>query len=164
MTKKPNWLPPLVLLQDYNGNWERYLDSLYDFFKKDFVDNRPSYRGVRLALKRHPVIEGKEATFWHLISEGRTEEGRVPDIRRCERIRWPRPIIEKGSEPPLKIWENERRGERRICLWLEACEYLVILAERSGYLLLWTAYLATLPHQKRKLQKEYEAFKAGTVP
>ncbi|MNH30689.1 hypothetical protein D3C79_909980 [compost metagenome] len=44
----------------------------------------------RLGLKRHPVIQGKEATFWHMISEGNDEAERLPDLRRCERIRWPR--------------------------------------------------------------------------
>jgi hypothetical protein len=159
-----DWLPPLVLLADYQGNWDKYLDAVYACFKQDFIDNHPAFQERRLQLKRHPVEQGKEATFWHLISEGMIEEDRTPDLRRCERIRWPRPVIEKGTEPPLKIWANKRRGENRICLWLEEDEYLVILSERSGYLLLWTAYLATFPHQKRKLQKEYEAFKAGTAP
>ena len=118
-----------------------------------------------MALKRHPVIQGKEATFWHLISEGGNEADRLPDLRRCERIRWPRPIIENAAEPVIKIWENERKGERRICLWFDNEDYLVILARRSDYVLLWTAYLVTLPHQKRKLQQEYEAYKkAGAAP
>jgi hypothetical protein len=30
-----------------------------------------------------------------MIQEGRTEDERTPDLRRCERIRWPRPIIER---------------------------------------------------------------------
>lgn len=38
------------------------------------------------------MADGKEATFWHMIQEGRIEEDRTPDIRRCERIRWPKPI------------------------------------------------------------------------
>jgi hypothetical protein len=100
-----------------------------------------------------------------LISEGSGEADRIPDIRRCERIRWPRPIIDNGNEPVVKIWENERKGEKRICLWLENQDYLVILAKRSNYILPWTAYMVTKPHQKRKLQQEYEAFKkAGAAP
>lgn len=164
MTSLPDWLPPLVLLQSYDGDWDRYLDAIYAFFKQDFVNSQPSYRGVKLQLKRHPVIQNKEATFWHLISEGKTEVDRVPDLRRCERIRWPRPIIEQNNDILVKIWVNERSGEKRICLWLEEWEYLVVLAQRTGYLLLWTAYLVTQPHQKRKLQREYDAFKAGTAP
>lgn len=89
----------------------------------------------------------------------------MPDLRRCERIRWPRPIVENGVEPSIKIWENERKGDRRICLWLEQQEYLVILSSRNNYILPWTAYMVTAEHHKRKLQKEYDAFKkAGAAP
>jgi hypothetical protein len=152
----PDWLPPLVLLTTYSGNWTRYLNVLYIFFKQDFVDSRPTFRGTSLGLKRCPVIDGKEATFWHLISEGEVEADRFPDLRRCERIRWPRPIIEQCDEKSVKVWWNERRGESRICLWVEEAEYLVVLAERKGYVLLWTAFPVTEPHRKRKLQQEYE--------
>ena len=70
MSIHPDWLPPLVALDDYGGDWERYLKAIYAYFKADFLDNKPFYQGVKMALKRHPVIQGKEATFWHLISEG----------------------------------------------------------------------------------------------
>jgi hypothetical protein len=159
VTNTVQWLPPLVQLADYEGDWNSYLQAIYTFFEQDFVKNCPSFHGMKMQLKRQPVIEGKEATFWHIISEGKEEKDRIPDFRRCERIRWPRPLIENGKEPPLKIWSNVRKGEERICLWLEEAEYLVVLAKRSGYILLWTAYTTPQPHQKRKLQIEYEAFK-----
>jgi hypothetical protein len=153
-----DWLPELVLLESVKGNWENYLEAIYDCFKQDFIDNRPVFEGKKLALKRHPLSLGKEATFWHLISEGRTEEERVPDMRRCERIRWPKPIIENSRDTVIKCWKNVRRGKTRICLWLEQHDYLLVLAERKGYLLLWTGYLVIKHHQKRKLQKEYEKY------
>jgi hypothetical protein len=79
-------------------------------------------------------------------------------MRRCERIRWPRPIIENNDKPEIKIWRNERKGGQRICLWFENENYLVILADRSTYILPWTAYLVEQPHRQRKLQKEYEEY------
>lgn len=158
MSSKPSWLPDIVLLEKYNGDWEKYLEIIYSYFVRDFVKSKPKYRGIKLALKKHPIIKGKEATFWHLISSGRKEEDRVPDLRRCERIRWPKPIIEHYGDKALKIWQNRRKNDTRILIWLEEEEYLVVLTERKGYLLLWTAYLVTQPHQKRKLQKEYEDY------
>ncbi len=155
---QPSWLPPLVTLEMYGGDWSRYFEEIYNCFRLDFVYYKPSFRGTRLALKRHPVIEGKEATFWHLISEGQSEADRRPDLRRCERICWPRPIIENCDGSLVKVWENLRGSEKRILLWLEEQEYLAVLAERSGYILLWTAYTVTQTHQKKKLQKQYEAF------
>ncbi len=160
MNPKPAWLPSLVLFSDYEGNWRKYVDALHTFFKGDFVDNQPKFRDQKVVLKRYPMSQGKEATFWHLVSEGEVEDDRLPGMRRCERIRWPRPIIEHSNETVVKVWKNERKGETRVCLWLEKQEYLVILAERKGYVVLWTAYTVTREHRKRKLQREYEANKS----
>ena len=114
-------------------------------------------------MKKNPLSQGKEATFWHLISEGADEENRLPVVERCARIRWPKPVIEHVEEVVIKAWENERRGETRICLWLESQEYLVILARRKRYVLLWTAYPVTENHRKAKLQKEYEIYKTANA-
>lgn len=65
----PAWLPALVLLRDC-GNWDSYIDVLYMYFKRDFVQEQPVHCGKKLALKRHPLVDGREATFWHLITEG----------------------------------------------------------------------------------------------
>jgi len=156
--EKPSWLPGLVLFKDHGGDWHCYLDALYDFFKKDFIDSKPTFEGRRVGLKRHPESQGKEATFWHMISEGNTESDRLPDMRRCERIRWPRPIIEHSRESVVKVWKNIRGREIRICLWLESLEYLLVLADRKDYVLPWTAYMVDKPHRRQKLQKEYEEY------
>ncbi len=158
MSSTPQWLPNLILLEEFGGVWEEYLQAIYQIFYNDFVKSTPSYRGIKLALKKHPTIDGKEATFWHLISKGNEEQERIPDLRRCERIRWPKPIIAHDKDPVLKVWQNRRNRDTRILLWLEEEEYLVILTERKGYLLLWTAYMVKQTHQKRKLQKEYEGY------
>lgn len=158
MNQKPKWLPPLVLLGDYDGDWNAYLEVIYRYFTQDFVVSKPVFRGKRLGLKRHPLSQGKEATFWHMIQQGDREADRIPDIRRCERIRWPKPIIEHDGDEAIKVWSNRRRGEQRICLWFEQENYLVILSDRGSFVLPWTAYLVEQPHQKRKLQKEYEEY------
>lgn len=161
MSDTPGWLPPLVLFGAYGGDWDAYLTAIYAYFKQDFVDSKPTFDGRRLGLKRYPLTHGKEATFWHMIQEGRIESDRTPDFRRCERIRWPRPIIEHANEPIVKVWRNQRRGEKRVCVWLEEEDYLVILADRGDYILPWTAYLVEQPHRKRKLLKEYEDHQHG---
>src|SRR5690606_25436480 len=153
----PEWLPSLVLLKDSKGDWQEYLNVLYEIFKSDFINSKCQYRGIKIAIKKHPQIDNKEATFWHLISEGKEEDERTPDLRRCERIRWPKPIIEKVPDKEIKVWQNKRGGETRLCIWLENAEYLVVLVERKNYLLLWTAYTVTKNHRKRKWQKEYES-------
>jgi len=155
-----SWLPGLLPLSDFGGNWPRYQEALYESFRRDFMGDL-LYRGLRVGMKKHPLIEGKEATFWHFISEGSVEADRLPDLRRCERIKWPRAIIENAESPEVLEWDNERRGERRTCLWVQEVDYLVVLAVREAYVLPWTAYLVTQPHQKRRLEKEYRVSLKG---
>jgi len=150
-----NWLPPLLLLEDFGGNWERYFAAVYAVFAADFVDNKPTYQGKRLVLKRHPEYDGKSATFWHMISTGTNEAERIPDIRRCERMRWPKPIIENVQSPDVKVWTEKRGSNNRVHLWCEEEGYLVVLDDRIDYLLPWTAYFVEQQHERNKLNKRW---------
>ena len=151
------WLPALVLLSDC-GDWNTFINVLYMYFKKDFVETKPVHCGTRLGLKRYPLVDGREATFWHLITEGPDEKTRNPDERRCERIRWPKPAIERVPCAELRCWENCRKRERRIVIAFDDYSYVVILAERNGYLLPWSAYPVEREHRRRKLRQECEEY------
>ena len=159
----PSWLPSLVLLTDYGGNWDDYLKAVHKFFRADFVASRPNYRDQPVKIKSMPYDDNKEATFWHLVSEGKREEERTPDFRRCERIRWPRPVIENCDISGIKVWENERRGKISICIWFDDIDYLVVLGKRKGYVLLVTAYPVTYKNRKEDLEKEYEEYMANAA-
>jgi len=152
------WLPDLLLNEGYE-NIDLYLEDVYAAFRADFIQRKPSFKGTRLGLKRYPLQKGKEATFWHMTTSGDIENDRVLDVDRCERIRWPSPIIEHDTSPVLKIWENRRNRETRILIFCEEESYLVVLTKRKDYILPWTAYIVEKPHRKRKLLKEYEAYK-----
>lgn len=60
MSTLPNWLPPLVEMSAYGGDWPRYEAALYEFFRADFIASAPQFQGKRVGLKRHPMIQGKE--------------------------------------------------------------------------------------------------------
>lgn len=160
---KPGWLPDLVFAESYGGYNNHYLEIIYEYFKQDFIETKPVFRGISLKLKRYPLYKDKEATFWHIISSGEDEDDRNIDIKRCERIRWPKPIIEHSDENEIKVWENKRKSETRILIWFEEIEYLVILAKREGYILFWTSYPVTIFHNKQKLIKEYMAYKKANA-
>jgi hypothetical protein len=154
------------LFQDPTGRYKRIAHIRAPAIRAD-ADSCPKNRGFTsplTRLKRHPLLAGKEATFWHLTSEGRVENERPPDFRRCERIAWVAAIITNADDPAVKMWENERNGERRVLLWLETHEYLVVLAVRKGYTLPWTAYPVPHEHTKRKLRAEYETYKKLEPP
>jgi hypothetical protein len=76
------------------------------------------------------------------------------DLRHRE-IGWPRAIIDNASDPAVLVWENVRRSDRRVCLWLPAADYLVVLAKRQTYTLFWTAYPTDREHTRSKLRREY---------
>ena len=153
----PAWLPALIGLNQFGGNWDQYLDAIYARFRTDFVGVAIQYEGKTVGLKRHPVERGREATFWHLTSEGKTEADRVPDLRRCERIGWPRAILDNCQDPCLKSWVEDVRGDSRIHILCEDAQYLFVLSDRGHYVLPWTAFHIDQPHRLRRLIKRWEA-------
>lgn len=152
-------LPEIIELSDFNGDWPSYINEVYRVFKRDFIIEKCRFRGNQLRMKKHPVMDGKEYTFYHMTHSGNDEKNRQPDLRRCERIAWAKPCIEKCDAWKLKIWEQERKGDKRICIWLELDgepDYFIVLNVRKGYLIPWTAFVIEYNHQRRKKQKEYE--------
>jgi hypothetical protein len=152
----PDWLPPLVHLEDFGGDWARYEEAIYRCFVEDFVDLQPHLGGKPVKLKAGAPLAGKHYTFWHLISEGPQEDEQVPDPRRCERIRWPRAMIEAADSGKILRWPTQRRGKQRLLLALPDFSYLVVLSAHRSYYVLWTAYPVERSHRQRKLQADYK--------
>jgi hypothetical protein len=163
MTKELT-LPQLITLEHFNGNFHDFYEEVYLIFRKDFVNTIPNYRGKKLRLKKHPYIDGKEYTFYHFTHDGDIEKERLPNLRRMERIGYPRPIIENSEHNDLKVWKNKRGNNERILIFHEKEEYLVVLEDRHEYILPWTAYLVDKKHTKRKLLAEYESYKNQNRP
>jgi hypothetical protein len=155
MSASPHWLPAQFEFSRF-GEWSPFEAAIYSRFCTDFLDARSPvlFRGRQVVIKKHPQIDGREAAFWHCISEGQSgEQCRNPDFERCARIPWLRPCIEHADE--LKVWVEKRNGDNRIHIWLESEGYLVILAERKGYLLLWTAFHVRHNHERVKYERRY---------
>ena len=152
-------LPELILFNDFDGDWSRYEEFLYTIFQRDIVQHDLCFRGSRITARRNPEHERKWAGFWHLISEGRVEDDRLPDLRRCERLTWVRWIIENADNcTNIDVWQNQRGRETNTLLWLEE-KYLVVLSARSESFLLKTAYCTERGHRIRKLRKERDRAK-----
>lgn len=152
-------LPELILLEHFKGDPVKFIDAVYEVFERDFIKHKPKFRGEELRLKRHPVFQERAYTFYHMTHTGEDEQNRIVDLRRCERMPWARPCIEECDHWQLKVWPQKRKNHNRICIWLEQDEepdYIVILDVRDRFKLLWTAFVAQYPHEKRKKKKEYE--------
>lgn len=145
-------------LKHFGGDWVAYEADIYSIFVAELANGALQYEGLRVGCRRHPETEGKWASFWHLVQEGRVEEERLPDLRRCERIRWVRWVIENAqAHADIDVWQNKRGSEVNALLWYRE-EYIVILGERRGYWLLRTAYCTDQNGRVAKLRKERDAF------
>ena len=156
--------PELILLNDFEGDFSTFFTTVYEIFKQDFISSNPTFNGLRVSAQKHPEVDGIHRTFYHITHEGEDEQNRIPDISRMERIKFPKFIIENEAHPTVMVWENNRGKDKRVLLFNEHENYLVVLTERAGYYLFWTAYMVTQPHRRRKLLQEYEAYiKAKTA-
>lgn len=166
------WLPNLIYLNDFNGNWKEYEEFIYKIFKVDFIDSRPYFLSKPVNIRKHPQIFNKEQAFFHITSVDTSKLGtdpndRIPDLRRCERIKWPRKIIENytcedicNSCNKIKIWHVPYKMYKRVHLLFEDYKFLIIIEEREYYNLLISAFYIEHSHTLRKKLKEYEKYRA----
>ncbi|MDD4494889.1 MAG: hypothetical protein PHV32_11205 [Eubacteriales bacterium] len=161
------WLPDLVEFNSYGGNWGKYEDAIYRVFKKDFIDSKPNFEGKQVNIRRQPMVNDKEEAFIHVTHQDYNKDGeRLPDMRRCERIRWVRSFIEEYNCDSskcidcdgVKVWEEDapRGTGKRVQLLLQEERYMVVLERRSTYCLLITAFYFEHDHALRKKLEHYE--------
>jgi hypothetical protein len=158
MCDRPAWLPEELHYNDYDGDWDRFLADVYAVFVRDFKQSKPSYQSFPITYDAN-IEDGKEAVFWHIIQREDSHAGiRVPDFERCERIPWPRPMIEHPADSAISVWENIRNRQTRVLIWLEQFDYLVVLAKRPKAIILVTAYCTDFAYTRKKLIKERDEY------
>lgn len=153
MSKRLN-LPEKVLRIEHPDD-AAFVAACYAFFRADFVDDAPQFRATRMGLKRLPIRDGKEATFHHMTTTGNGEANRTLDVDRSERIRWARPIIENETDTDLRVWTERVRGDNRIHLWHHTDDYVVVISERNGYFVPWTAFCVNYANYRNKLERRW---------
>ena len=160
------WLPPLEICSDL-ANWKLYEDQIYEMFLNDFVNSQTFYIDDPVKIKKYPVIDGREEAFWHVTCQDYSHKHeRSPDLRRCERIRWIRKLIENNDCNQeecifcdgIKVW-NEADNKNRIHILFENERYMVVLEPRNNYYLLITAFYFDQDHALRKKLNKYEKYK-----
>ncbi|MDE6747462.1 MAG: hypothetical protein K2K21_00115 [Lachnospiraceae bacterium] len=155
-----DYIPQIIEIDDYDGNYEEYENAIYAAYQETFENQSFYWDGKPIQQKKHPMLKGKSGTFWHIISSGESEESRLPDLRRYERVTWPAHILSycKNNCDKILVWKNKRGSKSRILLWCQNIDYLVVLDERKDFCLFWTAYPVTYSHTKAKLLKEYTSY------
>lgn len=155
-------LPPLIKYDDFQSD-EDFLNTLYEYFRQDFIVNKPKYKNVPLRLKRMPIRHNREATFYHITTKGKDEESRQIDIPRAERIRWIKPIIE-SNDKTLMIWENFRKKEENVLILHEKENFLIVLRKRRNGLMFWTAYYVDECYKKKLINEHNKYHKKLKTP
>jgi len=155
--------PPALLR--FDGDWPPYEEAVYEAFVESFVRPDIVFQGRRVSAPYRPASRGKHFSFWHVISEAphpgnRNEDDRVPDIPRCERIRWIAWAITQADaeEEDVSWWENRRWGDTHVVIWAERFDFVVILGKRRDYYVLKTAYCNLRRGRRRAFEKERAAF------
>lgn len=152
------FFPDLILLSDYSGSFADYFKAVYRIFENDFVRTQPLFLGTKVNAQKHPEVEGLHRTFYHITHEGHIENDRTPDVRRMERIRFPKFMIQSCPHRQLLVWQKTIGRDERIHILNEEERYLVVLTKRKEFLLFWTAFYIEENHTLRKKLKEYEAY------
>ena len=133
-------LPPLMPFD--SGDWESYIDEIYECFVDQIVNGNLELNGLPVTCRFEPRSHGKPFGFWHLTSTGEKEEERLPDLRRCERIQWIAWMIRNADDPDSGVtrWDNKRKRNKNIVLLHEEEAYTVIISKRSSKVVLTSAY------------------------
>ena len=155
--------PPALL--HFDGDWSSYVEIVYEAFIESFVRADVTFKGTRVTAPYRPESQGKHFSFWHVISEAphpgnRNEEDRVPDIARCERIRWIAWVVRRADagEQGVSWWENSRGRDTHVVIWAEEHDFAVILGKRRGHYVLKTAYGNLRSGRRRAFEKEKRKF------
>ncbi len=150
-------LPALFI---FDGNWPVYVEKLYSIYLESIVNGDLTFNGLKISCQYRPAAQGKHFGFWHVVSEGETEDDRTPDIRRCERIGWIAYLIAHvENDAEVSWWENKRQRDTHVVIWHEAENFVVILAKRKDYYLLKSAYCVQT-RRKETFIRERDKFRA----
>lgn len=162
------WLPSLVFFKDFNNDWNDYQDAIYNIFKADLVENPPSLDGKTIKIRWHPIECDKPEAFFHVTSQDYRKDGnRLPDFRRCERIRWIKAFIQNykcdsslcESCEGVKVWKEPYQNKVRVHILLKEEKYIVVVEPRLNYCLLITAFYVEYNHVLEKKLKHYKEFR-----
>lgn len=161
MTEESKWLPPRIEFTDYDGNWFNYLEEVYRIYMQTLVWDRANFQDKIVYTFIHPMRDGKEETFWHIV-EGKDKSKAETNFDRYRCVPWVRPIIDAAKDDKITWWissrtkKGKRRKIKRLVIALNDFSYKLVLNIRKEKYLLFTAYPIPRKHEQRKLKKEYE--------
>lgn len=155
----PPWLPePLVVSPWTTDTYER----LYEVFRRDILTSRLTYRGYGVWFYPQSADNDKEDIFWHLTTrkDRSLPPERLPDLRRCERLPWVKPMILRCPDAgdDLVDWDYEEGdGAVKTYVWLHRLDFVVVMKKlNDGRRRLVTSFHLDNQHQREKMRRKRE--------
>jgi hypothetical protein len=168
----PDWLPGIFCVDPWT---QSTYDELYKIFCRDIRDHDLRYMKNEVWI--FPEMEdGREVIFWHLTTryvkkkkiprrkkkfyspdQTHIEEGRYPDLRRCERLPWVKAIVENANEPEVLAWDYEE-GNLTIksYVWLKNLDFIVIMKKYpDNKRRLITSFYIDKAYKRRDFERKY---------
>jgi hypothetical protein len=169
----PEWLPAKAPVNPWTQNT---YEILYEIFCRDIRDIDLHYNGNHVWIFKE-LEDGKEKIFWHLTTrktkpdrvprrkkrfytadqKDTMEIERLPDLRRCERLPWVKPLIEHPSDPEVLAWDYEE-GDRtiRTYVWVKEYDFVVIMKSYSnGKRRLITSFYVDEQYKRNDFERKY---------
>lgn len=156
-------LPALIKLEDFNGDAKVYIENAYSIFERDFIKEQPVLFGKKVIIGKQKKENGKEMVFWHITSNDfGANYGRLPDMRRFEKIEWVAFVIKNISKiDGLLYWDKQQKRAIRTYIYLEKDDFLIILEKTKRFYILITAFHVSYKGKKKQLLKDYKKAKSA---
>lgn len=116
----------------------KQVPELFKIFKKDFIDNKTYFMAYPVIIAPPKKGEIYPEVFWHVISQqskkgSKSNNTRLIDYKRAERICWIKPIIQQYKDEQLTTWcskefdKNSGKEILKYYLWFKDGKYMVVL-------------------------------------
>jgi hypothetical protein len=159
-------LPTKLGWEMFQGDAKLYIETLYKIFKRDFIQNTLQFQGKNVDIIHEKYFEGKERSFWHMISEGEEDASRKLNVERCASIPYVKVLItENGDCDNYRIWKkwHDKTNKERYYIWCVVANYMVILEDRITHYKLITAY-NVLECMVKSYEKAYRKYGQTKTP
>jgi hypothetical protein len=145
-------LAPLFPLAGFDGSLGEYIDRLYARYCSTVHEAGLDIWGLPLVAGDRRASDGRDATFWHIITSStaeKVEQTRRLDLERCALVPRVCDVLERLADESLRVyWWQEPKAH----ILATPADFSVIVMVRRvcGTYKFVTAWPAAKPHERRR--------------